>query len=63
MTLLETVRELKELGISVYFEEQSIDTATADGELMLSILARNTRLYVCCQQRHIGVRFYALTYF
>ena len=34
MTLLETVRELKELGISVYFEEQSIDTATADGELM-----------------------------
>ena len=39
VTLLETVRELKELGISVYFEEQSIDTATADGELMLSILA------------------------
>lgn len=39
VTLLETVRELKELGISVYFEEQSIDTATADGELMLSVLA------------------------
>ena len=39
VTLLETVRELKELSISVYFEEQSIDTATADGELMLSILA------------------------
>lgn len=39
VTLLETVRELKGLGISVYFEEQSIDTATADGELMLSILA------------------------
>lgn len=39
VTLLETVRELKELGISVYFEEQSIDTVTADGELMLSILA------------------------
>ena len=39
VTLLETVRELKELGISVYFEEQSIDTSTADGELMLSILA------------------------
>ena len=33
VTLLETVRELKELGISVYFEEQSIDTATTDGEL------------------------------
>ena len=39
VTLLETVRELKGLGISAYFEEQSIDTATADGELMLSILA------------------------
>ena len=39
ITLLETVRELKKLGISVYFEEQNIDTATADGELMLSILA------------------------
>lgn len=39
VTLLETVRELKNLGISVYFEEQNIDTGTADGELMLSILA------------------------
>lgn len=39
VTLLETVRGLKELGISVYFEEQNIDTATADGDLMLSILA------------------------
>lgn len=28
VTLLDTVRELKGLGISVYFEEQSIDTAT-----------------------------------
>lgn len=39
VTLLETVRELKSLGISVYFEEQNIDTATAEGELMLTILA------------------------
>ena len=39
VTLLETVRELKNLGISIYFEEQNIDTGTADGELMLSILA------------------------
>ena len=39
VTLLETVREMKSLGISVYFEEQNIDTATADGELMLTILA------------------------
>lgn len=39
VTLLETVQELKALGISVFFEEQNIDTSTADGELMLSILA------------------------
>ena len=39
VTLLETVRELKAQGISVYFEEQNIDTSTADGELLLSILA------------------------
>lgn len=39
VTLLETVRELKSLGIDVYFEEQNIHTTSADGELMLSILA------------------------
>ena len=39
VTLLETVRELKAVGISVFFEEQNIDTGTDDGELMLSILA------------------------
>jgi len=39
VTLLETVRKLKELGVSVYFEEQKIDTMSGDGEFMLSILA------------------------
>ena len=39
VTLLETVRELKRLGIDVWFEEQNIHTMSADGELMLSILA------------------------
>ncbi len=39
VTLLETVRELKRLGIDVYFEEQNIHTMSADGELMLTILA------------------------
>ena len=43
VTLLETVRELKNIGISVYFEEQNINTLTADGELMLSILASYVR--------------------
>jgi len=39
VTLLETVRELKGLGVDVYFEEQNIHTQSADGELMLTILA------------------------
>lgn len=39
VTLLETVRELKTLGVDVYFEEQNIHTMSADGELMLTILA------------------------
>ena len=39
VTLLETVRELKTLGVDVYFEEQNIHTLSADGELMLTILA------------------------
>ena len=39
VVLLETVRELKGLGVSIYFEEQNIDTMSGDGEFMLSILA------------------------
>ena len=39
VTLLETVRELKDLGIDVFFEEQNIHSKSADGELMLTILA------------------------
>lgn len=39
VTLLKTVRELKSLGIAVYFEEQNINTLSSDGELMLTILA------------------------
>lgn len=39
VTLLETVRSLKEIGVDVFFEEQSIHTMSADGELMLTILA------------------------
>lgn len=37
--LLETVRHLKELGISVRFEKEHIDSLTEDGELMLTLLA------------------------
>ncbi len=39
VTLLETVRELKSLGVDVYFEEQNIHSISGDGELMLTILA------------------------
>ena len=39
LTLLETVRELKSLGVDVYFEEQNIHTASSEGELMLTIIA------------------------
>lgn len=39
VTLLQTVRELKALGVDVFFEEQNIHTQSADGELMMTILA------------------------
>lgn len=39
VTLLETVRELKNLGIDVWFEKENLHSISGDGELMLSILA------------------------
>lgn len=39
VTLLNTVRELKDLGIDVYFEEQNIRTLDAEGEILLTLLA------------------------
>jgi len=39
LTLLETVRELKELKVEVYFEKENIYSLSGDGELMLTILA------------------------
>ena len=36
---LATVRELKELGVDIFFEEQNLHTKSSDGELMLTILA------------------------
>ena len=37
--LLETVRHLKDIGVDVWFEEESIHSMDGDGELMLTILA------------------------
>jgi len=39
VTMLETVRELKALGIDVWFENENIRSLSGDGELMLTILA------------------------
>lgn len=38
-TVLKATRELKELGVGVFFELQKINTLTAEGELMMTILA------------------------
>ncbi len=37
--LLETIRELKKLGVDVHFEEEHIETLSYSGELLISILA------------------------
>jgi DNA invertase Pin-like site-specific DNA recombinase len=39
ITLIHTVRELKSLGVDVFFEEQNLHSLSGDGEVMLSILA------------------------
>ena len=37
--LLETVRELKRLGIDCYFEKEDLHSMSADGELLMTLLA------------------------
>jgi len=39
VVLLDSIRELKRMGIDVFFEKENIHTLSADGELMISILA------------------------
>lgn len=39
LTMLETIRELKELGIDVFFEEQNLHTLSSEGEMVLTFLA------------------------
>lgn len=39
VTLLETTRELKSLGVDIFFEKENIHSMSEDGELMLAILA------------------------
>ena len=37
--VLELVRELKELGVEVFFEKEQISSSSGDGELMLTVLS------------------------
>ena len=39
VTLLKSVRELKSLGVGIYFELQNINTLSSEGEVMLTIIA------------------------
>jgi DNA invertase Pin-like site-specific DNA recombinase len=39
LLLLNVVRELREIGVGIIFEEQNINTLRAEGELMLTVLA------------------------
>jgi len=39
VTLLNAVRELRDLGIGIYFEEENINTLNEDGELLLTLMA------------------------
>lgn len=39
LVFLKTVRELKELGVDVFFEEQNLHTTSGDGELLLTIMS------------------------
>ena len=39
VTLLSTLRSLKEKGIDIYFEEQNIHTLSATGELLITLFA------------------------
>ena len=40
---LEAIRELKAIGVGVYFEEQNIDTSTMTGELLTAMFSASPR--------------------
>lgn len=52
--LLQVVRELKEAGVAIVFEEQNINTLSSEGELLLTVLgaiAEEERKNVCQNSR------------
>lgn len=42
-TVLEATRELKSLGIGVFFELQGINTLSSEGELLMTIYAADSQ--------------------
>ncbi|WP_337984845.1 recombinase family protein [Dehalobacter sp. DCM] len=41
--ILEVVRELKNIGVEIWFEKENISTLSGDGELMLTVLSSFAR--------------------
>jgi len=39
VTVLRAARELKEIGVGIFFEEQNINTLSSEGEMMLAVMA------------------------
>jgi len=58
VTLLRTIRELKALGIGIYFERENIDTRKAEGELLLTALALYAEMEArsASENRRWGIR-------
>jgi len=57
VTMLEVVRELKLLGIDVYFEKENIHSLSGDGEVMLTIpasYAQEESRSISENERHMG---------
>ncbi|MGV9189616.1 recombinase family protein [Arcanobacterium canis] len=46
--LLASVRKLKTLGVAIRFEREGIDTLSADGELLLTLLASFAQAESAC---------------
>lgn len=43
VTLLDTIRELKHLGVDVHFEEENLHTLSAKGEFLISVFAAHAQ--------------------
>ena len=48
VTVLKFARELKNLGVGIFFEEQNINTLSGEGEMMLAVLASFAHVETVC---------------